>query len=121
MIPYGAVHGMGPEDLSIPKRMLRNGAPIPLADIFAEGLSVQRYASIFEERGVTIETNTDAEIRALVQEMLDRLEGRFEVTPEDEDLQRRFRALLRPIDYSYGAVSRIGRDWLRENRHLLGD
>ena len=101
--------------------MLGTPGGIPLPQVFDEDLSAQRYAWVFEERGVTFEDNTDAEIRALLREMLDRHEGRFEVTADDEDLQRRYRALLKPNDYCYGAVARVGRDWLRENRHLLED
>lgn len=121
MIPLGAVLGMGPDDISIPKRLMRDGRDLTLPQIFDEGLSVQRYASIFEDAGVTIQPNTGAEIEAVVREMMDRLDGTFEITEDDRRLQDRYRALLRPNDYAYGAVSRLGRDWLRENRHLLED
>lgn len=120
MIPLGASLGMSEADISIPKRLVgKDGAPLALAEVFRSGLSVQRYAQVFEDAGVTIVDNTEEEIAAVVKEMLERLDGRFETTDDDEDLQRRFRALLRPVDYSYGSLARIGRDWLRENRDLL--
>lgn len=121
MIPVGAAFGMGLQDISIPKRMIRNGDEIPLPQAFAEDLDTIRYAGVFEEKGVSLVENTGDEIRALVREMLSRLEGTFEETTDDRDLQRRYKALMKPNDYCYGAVGHIGRDWLRENRHLLGD
>lgn len=120
LIPYGASYGMAPNDISIPKTLVsRSGELLDLAEIFASGLSLLRYASVFEKRGVRILDNSPEEIRALVEEMMDRLEGRFETTEDDEDLQRRYRAFLGPADYSYGTQSRIGRDWLRSNRSLV--
>jgi len=52
-------------------------------------------------------------------EMLERLEGRTNYSQEDEELQRRFKVLMRPGHYSYGGISRIGRDFLRKYAHLL--
>ncbi len=120
MIPQGASYGMAPCDISIPKRHLdADGRVLPLTEVFESGLSVQRYAHVFAERGVMIVDNSPEEIRELVEEMLDRLDGAFEVTEDDEDLQRRYRAHLSPLDYSYGSLARIGRDWLRANRNLV--
>ena len=119
MIPHGAVLGMGANDISIPKSLMRDGQILPLPQIFREGLSVQRYASVFDDAGVTIVPNTSVEIEALVREMMARLDGTFETTDDDEVLQNKFHALLGPADYSFGSSARVGRDWLRENRHLL--
>jgi len=94
---------------------------MPLAEVFESGLSVQRYAGVFEERGVEIRNNSAEEIRAVTVEMLDRLDGTWQERPGDADLQRRFRALMTPHDYCFGTVSRIGSDWLRANAHLLPD
>ena len=121
MIPAGAAFGMGLHDISIPKRLVRGDTEIGLPEIFAGDLHAVRYARVFQERGVRPVENTDDEIRDLVEEMLARLDGTFEESLDDRDLQRRYKALLKPNDYCYGAVGHIGRDWLRENRHLLGD
>ena len=120
MAPHGSAYGVRPGDISIVKGAVRaDGTVMPLAQVFDSGLSRQRYAYVFEERGVRLQNNSAEEVRDLTVEMLDRLEGRFETTPEDDDLQRRFRALLTPHDYAFGAAARLGRDWLRQNKHLL--
>ena len=50
--------------------------------------------------------------------MLERTAGEFEVTAEDEALQQAFKGLLVPGHYSYGAMSRVGRDFLRRHRAI---
>lgn len=120
MVPLGGCYGMYPNDISIAKKMHNhNGESIPFAEIFNSGLARARYAWIFEEREIKVEANTPEEIRDLTMEMLAKHDGKFELTKEDEILQLRFRALLRPGDYSYGSVARMGRDWLRSYAHLI--
>jgi hypothetical protein len=51
--------------------------------------------------------------------MLDTIDGAYVPAPEDESLQRRFKALLRPGHYGYGAASRIGAAFLRRHAGLL--
>lgn len=120
MAPHGSSYGPGPKDLSIPKLLLNgDGEPMPFQDVFDQNLSVQRYAEVFAQRGVAFQNNSSQEILAITEEMLARLDGGFETTEDDEDLQRQYRGLLTPLDYSFGAASRIGRDWLRAHRHLL--
>ncbi len=120
MIPMGASLSMAARDISIPKRLQRqDGTVMRLAEHFASGLSVQRFAHVFDEAGLTILDNTGAEIRAITVEMMDRLDGDFDVTEDDEDLLRHYKAHFRAADYSFGSPARVGRDWLRENRDLL--
>lgn len=120
MIPHGASLGQGPNDISIPKLLLdRDGATLNLPEIFHRNLSRQRYAHVFEDAGVTILDNSPQEIRELVVEMMDRLDDSFERSAEDEILQQRYRAHLRPEDYCFGSSASIGRDWLRQNQSLL--
>lgn len=120
MIPLGASYGMAPADISIPKRLVRSdGRTLTVPEIFANNLSVQRFAHVFEDQSISVVDNTDDEIKDLVEEMLDRYDSRFETTEEDDDLQRRYRAHLTPRDYSFASTGRIGRDWLRANRSLL--
>lgn len=63
--------------------------------------------------------NTPDEVRDLAIEMLDRLDGRLSYDADDEARQARFRALFRPVHYSYGALSRVGGAFLRKHDHLL--
>ena len=69
-------------------------------------------------KDVVIE-NTSGEILDLAKEMNERLDGTFETTGEDEELQARFRSLLQPPNYFAGTPARIGAKFLRENRELL--
>ncbi|MEM7059602.1 MAG: TIGR04372 family glycosyltransferase [Pseudomonadota bacterium] len=122
MVPHGSSYGPGPNDLAISKLLIdADGQPMRFPDIFAQRLSDQRYAESFDQRGVRFQNNSAEDILGVMEEMLARLDGTFETTAEDEDLQRRYRALLTPHDYSFGATSMIGRDWLRAHRHLLVD
>lgn len=63
--------------------------------------------------------NTAEEILDLAKEMNERLDGTFEITEEDEVLQKRFHSLLHPDDYYYGTPARIGAKFLKENKELL--
>ncbi len=120
MIPHGASLGMAPGDISIPKVLVRaDGNVLSLLEIRARNLSGARYAQLFEKAGVTVRDNSAEEIHDLVVELMARLDGTFEVTSEDIDLQRLYRAHLYPGDYCHNSTARIGRDWLRANRDLV--
>lgn len=61
--------------------------------------------------GIKVVDNTPEEINDLVLEMLDRLEGKFQYTEEDEILQQEFNSL--PTPYGPSAFnSRMGRSFL---------
>jgi len=51
--------------------------------------------------------------------MNERLDGGFEYTEEDEELQNQFRSLFQPHHHCYGFPARIGAKFLRQNRELL--
>ena len=75
------------------------------------------YSSINARKGISVEENTADEIRDVVVEMLDRLDGKLPpATPEDEARQARFRELAgltgrgRPL---------LGRAFLAANADLL--
>ena len=70
--------------------------------------------------GLELVRNTPEEIAAVVREMEQRLNGTWRTTEDDEELQRRFQALLTPEHMGYGMPSRIGAQFLRENAHLIG-
>ena len=62
--------------------------------------------------------NSPEEIRAVTMEMVERLDGIWETTEEDERLQQRFWAHFGP-DKLKSPGLRIGADFLRENKELL--
>ncbi|GLS22698.1 hypothetical protein GCM10007874_57180 [Labrys miyagiensis] len=121
MAPYGACYGMGSKDISIPKRLTRlNGSAPKFAEIFASNVASFRFAEQYAEAGWGIEENTEEQIRDLVLEMLDRLDGVFQETSDAERLQQAFRGLLTPRHYTYGAPSRIGEAFLSQHAAELG-
>lgn len=69
--------------------------------------------------GVEMIHNTPDEISAVVQEMRQRLDGTWHAQEEDEELQRRFRALYTPEHAGYGMPGRIGAEFLRQHADLL--
>ena len=120
MIPHGACYSSAPGDISIPKKLCdTEGKLLHFPDIFASAAASFRYAGLYREHGIGIVDNTPEEIRDAAAEMLDRLDGTFTATAEDEARQERFRGFLQPHHYCYGATSRIGRDFLRQHAALL--
>ncbi|WP_448951157.1 TIGR04372 family glycosyltransferase [Labrys neptuniae] len=116
MTPYGACYGMGPNDISILKRLKRLDGSVPeFAEIFASEVASFRFAEQYTEAGLVVEENTEEEIRDLVLEMLDRLDGIYQEKPDGERLQRAFRRLLTPQHYTFGTTSRIGESFLRQH------
>ncbi|MCP4341953.1 MAG: hypothetical protein GY799_24485 [Desulfobulbaceae bacterium] len=51
--------------------------------------------------------------------MEERLQDRWQTTEEDEDLQRRFWAIVQPEKAYVEVVTRIGCEFLRQNRVLF--
>jgi putative glycosyltransferase (TIGR04372 family) len=115
VLPYGA------RDLGIPKLLysLRENRHLSFAEAFASPASNFRYSELYQEAGLRVDENTPEEIAALIVEALDRLDGKATYTAEDEARQTRFKALMRPGHYSYGAPSSVGRDFLRKYERFL--
>lgn len=87
-------------------------------------LSGKYRAEKYEESGIDYIENTPQEITSVVIEMEERVRGSWSDTEEDEELQCRFWSLFTPETLSakvHGAknMSRIGTDFLRQNRSLL--
>ena len=74
---------------------------------------------IFARLNTELIENTPEEIRAVTVEMDERLNGTWQTTPEDEELQERFWALFGQ-DKVKSPDLRIGGEYLRENKDLLG-
>ena len=55
----------------------------------------------------------------LAMEMNQRLDGKWVTTPQDEILQQKFKSLFHTDPHCYGFPSRIGAQFLRENKDLL--
>ena len=68
-----------------------------------------------------IEKNTPEQIVDVCNEMILRLSGQWKETDEDEELQDRFRAVLKTFPAYQRAPARIGAKFLREHQFLLPD
>ncbi|CAB4536984.1 unannotated protein [freshwater metagenome] len=71
--------------------------------------------------GVELVKNTADEILSACQEMNSRIDGTWETTPEDEDLQKRYLDLVvkNSDQPTWRGGGRVGTQFLRDNRDLL--
>lgn len=120
MIPMPTL-GFIKSDLSIPKlyRLGSKDRYLSFQEVMSSPISTHRYASLYEKSKITVEENSPEDILDITIEMLDRLDAKFVLTEEDEQLHQRYMSLFEPCHYSYGAVSRIGRSFLRRHESLL--
>lgn len=73
----------------------------------------------YEKCNLEIVDNTPEEIEAAALEMDDRLKGTWHTTEEDDELQRQFWSLFKQSEINRVFLSRIGAEFLRQNRELL--
>jgi putative glycosyltransferase (TIGR04372 family) len=88
-------------------------------ELFEMGADRWLNGHFFRDARIELVENTADEIKALTLEMLARIDGYWEATDEDEELQHRFRSFFRPEHWCYGFPSRLGANYLRENEELL--
>ena len=120
MAPLASAYSFFPGDISIPKLLHdRSGALISFVEAYSDERSEYRFATEFSAAEIRHVDNTSDEIRDLALEMLDRLDGNWSASADDEELQSRFRRLLRPHHYGFGGSASIGASFLRLHRHLL--
>ncbi|MFA6217316.1 MAG: TIGR04372 family glycosyltransferase [Candidatus Omnitrophota bacterium] len=116
-LPYGA------DDIGIPKLIWseKEKRYLRFKEVLQSPLGHFLFDHLFVRAGASPHENTPADIRELALEMLDKKDGLLTYGKEDELLQSRFKALMNPTHYSYGSLSRIGRDFLRKYAFLLND
>lgn len=115
LTPLDVTYPAGVLDLGIPKLLAsQSGEIIPFAEAFNSPAASFRYAELYRDSGLVTVDNSPEEIKELAIEMIDRFDRRSSYTDQDENLQNEFRQLLRPGHYTFGAASRIGRDFLRK-------
>jgi putative glycosyltransferase (TIGR04372 family) len=108
-------------DLSIPKLLwsVPNSRFLRFDEVLDSPAGNFRHASLFDAAGLRLVENSAEEIVALVEEMMDAMEGRSAYAPLDRSRQRACRELLRPGHYSYGTCANIAASFLRAHRDLL--
>jgi putative glycosyltransferase (TIGR04372 family) len=120
MLPLAGCYSMFPDDICLPKRLMTvDGRVLSFPEIFSTEACELRLSPEYPQRGLALIDNTSSEIAALANEMMNRLDGVEVDDQDDENLQDRFRSLVEPHHFSWGALSRIGKGFLREHRALL--
>jgi putative glycosyltransferase (TIGR04372 family) len=120
-LPFEGVHSWNPQDLFIPKKLwLKNESRfMTFREILDSGAGRFAQSQRYEEFGIQAVENTPEEIHGLAVEMDERLNGAWQMTGEDEELQRRFWSLFKTSDWHGTIRSHIGTEFLRQNRELL--
>jgi len=128
LVPLGKCNTHGKEVISITKKHIsrQTGRTLTMGDIFSHGVGFSMHTSDYEAKSIELIENTPEEIRDVVIEMADRLNGTWQAYQDDEVLQRRFWEIFptgavnadgSPI---HGLIrSRFGASFLRNNRAWL--
>ena len=116
-LPYG-VH-----DIGIPKLVWseKEERYLSFKEVLRTPVGHFRFDTQFKREGLRLVENEPEDLRGVVLEMFEKISGHIVYTAEDEKLQTRFKSLLTPRHFSYGGMSRIGRNFLRKYSFLLND
>lgn len=112
---------LGKNELFIPKKLwhIQEKRFLTFRERANSAIDELREDRAFAEAGLEVIENTAQEILVLATEMNHRLDGTWITSEEDENLQRLYKALFPPGHNCHGFPSRIGAEFLRENRALL--
>lgn len=118
IIPLSHAPRYSESRLFIPKKLWLKDERrfLTFKEILSSSLSNFYTTEEFKKAGVEVVENTGEEIAALSREMDKRLKGKWEVKKEDERLQELFISFFKPNE---GKISRIGTEFLHENKELL--
>lgn len=108
-------------DIFIPKKIFSKKKKrfLTFKEIIESGIFSYTKDEQYNRDGLVAVENTSGEILDLTKEMLERLNGTWNTTKDDESLQKKFRSLFKKGNHCYGFPSRIGAKFLRENKSLL--
>lgn len=108
-------------DISMPKLVWSKHLSrcLRLDELLGSAKANDQYAALYESHGLQVMENCSDDIRSLVCEMLDRLDGHFAVTPEDEARLRSIESLLNGTHYAYGSPAGFSVSFLRNHPELL--
>ncbi len=120
-VPLEIVHTWSSNELFIPKKLWLKDEHrfLTFREMIKSGASRFLKEAQYTQLGLEIIENTPEENTGLAVEMDERLKGRWVTTKEDEELQQRFWEIF-PKSELHGEIkSRIGAEFLRQNRELL--
>ena len=118
--PMSAVFYLGKNDLAIPKLVWSEDKRqlLSFSEIMSTPIGNYRFGKQFTESRIKLIDNEPDEIIDLVLEMYSFVKGEINYTESEEYYQRKFKSLFKDGHYSYGARSRVGRDFLKKYSHL---
>ncbi|MDA2932852.1 TIGR04372 family glycosyltransferase [Acidobacteria bacterium AH-259-D05] len=110
----------GKHNLFIPKKLwsVERKRFLTFREILACGAGDWGRTHQYTQAAIEVVENTPDEILALVEEMNARLDGTWVTRDEDEQRQQRFRDVF-PRGHQHHPSTRIGTEFLRQNRELL--
>lgn len=116
-----SVMPFGKMDIGIPKLHWSQDENryLSFEEIFCSPVANYRFASQYKDARIQVIENTEEDIRDLIDEMLQILEGSGFYTQEDERLQQRYKEFFKQGHYSFGTRARIGRDFIRKYSYLI--
>ena len=128
VVPLGNTNTFRKEIILLTKHHIskQKGRKLTLVEIFNHGVGFCLATSGYESKDVELRENTPEEIRDVVIEMVERLNGTWQPHQDDEALQRRFWEIF-PVDGVgangrplHGEIrGRFGASFLRNNRDWL--
>lgn len=109
-------------DLFIPKKVwsIKEERYLTLNELVDKDIINFSFKKQYDKAGLVIIENTTKEILDLAIEMNQRLDGKWNSTPQDNELQRKFKNIfLKRKNKIYNVEAKIGTMFLRENKELL--
>ena len=128
-MPFGHLCAGNKYDLMITKNHIstRNNKKLNFTEIFSSNVALSFKADEFDDQNIRLEENSSEEIRDLVIEMDDRLNGNWKETEEDVELQKKFWKIfkenIKKLNLSIPEHGKINTKfcstYLRKNKNLI--
>jgi len=128
-VPIAVIETHNKESIILTKHHInkRNQKELTVSEIFSSNVAVSFYTNEFKKNEVELEENSPEEIRDIVIEMDERLNGNWKETKEDLLLQKKFWSIFnnnikklnleKPL---HGKIkSKFGAKFLRENKNWI--
>ena len=121
-VPIGVLLAWHPQDLCITKKLYvpEEDRYMKLREIIDSGVSMYSRSWQYKNKGIELIDSTPEEISEVVVEMDDRINGRWESTVEEEQLQLEFWKYFDSNQVQLAPQALIGREILQQNRWMLG-
>jgi len=135
-LPFGEIATYSEKFLLIVKHhfLKKENRKLSLTEIFSHGAAWINDTKVYKQKDIELIDNSEEEIRDVVVEMIENLEFKKKLDPEDEQLQESFKSLyaknikryeyqnesMKPGEIMHGTIRcRFGSKFLRENKAWL--